>query len=165
MHLEVPDANLFLAHSKAITVVGLPNFLFDLYGLISQKGLEGAVLLRCGVKTCANLRSSLRFLWPPTPWLSLRFCWRLARISVKSAVVWFHVQGDFCWVYFDFSCSTVCPVLLGVMGIWQKRLGSWAKMAEHPNQSQPNPGLRADESPCTHVSTLFTQPHQFRKTI
>ena len=22
------------------------------------------------------------------------------------------------------------------------------KMVEHPNQSQPNPGLRADESPC-----------------
>ena len=61
MHLEVPDANLFLTNSKAITVVGLPNFLFDLYGLISQKGLEGAVLLRCGVKTCANLRSSFPF--------------------------------------------------------------------------------------------------------
>ena len=23
------------------------------------------------------------------------------------------------------------------------------KMVEHPNQSQPNPGLRADESPCS----------------
>ena len=27
------------------------------------------------------------------------------------------------------------------------------KMVEHPNQSQPNPGLRADESPCTGPDT------------
>ena len=40
----------------------------------------------------------------------------------------------------NFECSTVCPILPGLMGIWQKRLG---KMVEHPNQSQPNPGLRA----------------------
>ena len=28
---------------------------------------------------------------------------------------------------FDFECSTVCPTLLGLVGIWQKRLGSWAR--------------------------------------
>ena len=28
---------------------------------------------------------------------------------------------------FDFDCSTVCPTLLGLMGIWQKWLGSWAR--------------------------------------
>ena len=44
-----------------------------------------------------------------------------------------------------FSCSTVCPVMLGLTKIWQKRL---CKMVEQPNQSQLNPGLRADESPC-----------------
>ena len=27
----------------------------------------------------------------------------------------------------DFKCSTVCPTLLGLMGIWQKRLSSWAR--------------------------------------
>ena len=31
------------------------------------------------------------------------------------------------FVDFDFECSTVCPTLLGLMGIWQKRLGSWAR--------------------------------------
>ena len=36
-------------------------------------------------------------------------------------------------------------------GIWQKQLG---KMMEHPNQSQPNPGLRADGTPCTYA-TIF----------
>ena len=27
----------------------------------------------------------------------------------------------------DFECSTVCPTLPGLMGIWQKQLGSWAR--------------------------------------
>ena len=31
------------------------------------------------------------------------------------------------WVDFDFSHSTVCPILLGQMGIWQNWLYSWAK--------------------------------------
>ena len=31
------------------------------------------------------------------------------------------------FVDLDFQCSTVCPTLLGVMGIWQKRLGSWTR--------------------------------------
>ena len=34
------------------------------------------------------------------------------------------------------------------MGIWQKQL---AKMLEHPNQSQSNPGQRADGTPCMFV--------------
>ena len=34
----------------------------------------------------------------------------------------------------NFTCSTVCPILPGLMGTWQKRLG---KMVELPNQSQP----------------------------
>ena len=32
------------------------------------------------------------------------------------------------------------------MGMWQKQLG---KIMKHPNQSQPNPGKRADGTPCT----------------
>ena len=28
------------------------------------------------------------------------------------------------WVDFDFYCYTVCPILLGLTGIWQKHLGS-----------------------------------------
>ena len=31
------------------------------------------------------------------------------------------------FVDLNFECSTVCPILLGLMGIWQKRLGSWAR--------------------------------------
>ena len=31
------------------------------------------------------------------------------------------------FVDLDFECSTVCPILPGRMGIWQKRLGSWAR--------------------------------------
>ena len=34
------------------------------------------------------------------------------------------------WVDLNFECSTVCSILLGLM-------------AQHPNQSQPNPGPRA----------------------
>ena len=31
------------------------------------------------------------------------------------------------FVDLDYGCSTVCSTLLGLMGIWQKRLGSWAR--------------------------------------
>ena len=31
------------------------------------------------------------------------------------------------FVDLNIECSTVCPTLLGLMGIWQKRLGSWAR--------------------------------------
>ena len=31
------------------------------------------------------------------------------------------------FVDLDFECSTVFPTLLGLMGIWQKRLGSWVR--------------------------------------
>ena len=41
------------------------------------------------------------------------------------------------------------------LGCWEFGRSGWAaglgKMVEHPNQSQPNPGLRADESPCTVI--------------
>ena len=50
------------------------------------------------------------------------------------------------------SLILIVPVLLGLMRIGQKWLG---KMMEHPNQSQPNPGLGADESPCIQLQFLF----------
>ena len=49
------------------------------------------------------------------------------------------------FVDLDFECSTVFPTLLGLMGIWQKRLG---KLVVHRNQSQPKPGLRSLGTPC-----------------
>ena len=38
-----------------------------------------------------------------------------------------HLLCDLCWVDFEFSCSIVCQVLLVLMGMWRKRLGSWAR--------------------------------------
>ena len=31
------------------------------------------------------------------------------------------------WVDLNFDYSTVCLILPGLMGVWQKRLGSWAR--------------------------------------
>ena len=61
------------------------------------------------------------------------------------------VQGDSSalrpgLVDFDFGHSTVCPVLLGLTGIWQKWLCGWARWWN--TQIKVNPGLREDESPC-----------------
>ena len=44
----------------------------------------------------------------------------------------FHCLPNFAWA--DWNLAEVA--------------GQLGKMVEHPNQSQPNPGLRADESPC-----------------
>ena len=30
-------------------------------------------------------------------------------------------------VVLDFECSTICPIMPGLIGIWQKRLGIWPK--------------------------------------
>ena len=40
------------------------------------------------------------------------------------------------FVDLDFECSTVCPTLLGLMGIWQKGLGSlwYTKIKVKPTQ-------------------------------
>ena len=48
------------------------------------------------------------------------------------------VQGDIS--VFSFSCSTVCPVLLGPMGIWQMRLCSWSRWWKRgtPKSTQPS---------------------------
>ena len=51
------------------------------------------------------------------------------------------------WMDLIFGCSTTCPILLGLMGIWQKWLASCSKIVEHPNQSQPNPDQQPDLEP------------------
>ena len=43
------------------------------------------------------------------------------------------------WVDFDLSCSTLCLVLLGLMGNWQKWLSRLARWWNIPHQIQPNP--------------------------
>ena len=55
---------------------------------------------------------------------------------------------DLGWVDFRFGCSTVCPNLIGQMGICQlaEQIGN---MVEHPNPCQINPGLRPHETPCS----------------
>ena len=61
--------------------------------------------------------------------------------------------GWFIWSWngfgFNFVRSTVCQILPGLMGIWQKLAGQMGKKMEHPNQSLPNPDPRPDKSPCT----------------
>ena len=49
-----------------------------------------------------------------------------------------------------FSCSTVYQVLPRLMGNWQKWLCSRARRWT----TQPNPGLPADESPCTNFESI-----------
>ena len=63
------------------------------------------------------------------------------------------------WVRVDlnFGCFTVCPILPGLMGIWQKWLDSWARWVEHPNQSQPTQGPRALGTPCNVNLSPFPQ--------
>ena len=56
-----------------------------------------------------------------------------------------HLLANFGW--YDFGCSTLCPILLGLVEIWQKRQGSWARWWNIPNQSQPNRGSPGDVSP------------------
>ena len=63
------------------------------------------------------------------------------------------------FVDLDFECSTVCPTLLGLMGIWQKRLG---KMVEQRNQSQSNPGTW-DRCP-VHTSETSFNPRSTSST-
>ena len=60
-----------------------------------------------------------------------------------------HLLANLGCVDFDLGCSTLCLVLPGLMGNWQKWLSSWARWWNIPNQSQPNRGLPRDVSPFT----------------
>ena len=60
--------------------------------------------------------------------------------------------------WWEFDCSTVYLILLGLVGIWQKWLSIWARWWNIPNKSQPNPGWPGDVSPCTY-NELWTEPY------
>ena len=51
----------------------------------------------------------------------------LVALNPKKVIECFPSARGLGWVDFNFECSTVCLILPGLMGIWQKRLGSWAK--------------------------------------
>ena len=38
-----------------------------------------------------------------------------------------HHLADLGWVDLDFECSTACLILLGLVGVWQKLMGSWTR--------------------------------------
>ena len=74
-------------------------------------------------------------------------------LNCKLSVVYrvTHLLANMGWVGLDFGCSTLCLVLPGLMGYWQNWLSSWARCLNIPNQSQPNPDLPGDVSPCSSL--------------
>ena len=62
-----------------------------------------------------------------------------------------HLVVHLGWVDLEFESSTVCLILPGLVGIWQERLGSWARQWNSQIPSQPNQGARPDELPCTYA--------------
>ena len=52
---------------------------------------------------------------------------------------------------------TLREVMSGRHPAISEAAGQLGKMVEHPNQSQPNPGLQADGTPCTRG---FVNMHQ-----
>ena len=67
---------------------------------------------------------------------------------------WYRVKHRLADLYrfdFDFAYSTVCLILLGYMRAWQDGLNRRARQVEHTDQIRPNPGPRADGSPCIDV--------------
>ena len=48
----------------------------------------------------------------------LQLSWRKYRVA--------HLVADLGWVDLDFDCSTVCPILPGLIRKQQKGLGNWA---------------------------------------
>ena len=72
-----------------------------------------------------------RFLPPTYRIHSLSMCrgvWRDRHCHpINGALQWQPCPRRLRFVDLDFECSTVCPILPGLMGIWQKRLGSWAR--------------------------------------
>ena len=62
----------------------------------------------------------------------------------------FHQLADLGWVDFDLGSSTVCLILLRQMGFRLNWLSNWASW----NLIPPNPGPRADGTPCTLNGTI-----------
>ena len=67
---------------------------------------------------------------------------------------------DLGWVDLDFGCSTVCPILPRLIGIWQKWLCSWARrwnpqIKVNPTQVLGQMNLRVGDAKCPlpHLST------------
>ena len=54
-----------------------------------------------------------------------------------------HLVANLGWVDLNFDYSTVCLILPGLMGVWQKRLGSWARWWN--SQIQVNPTQVRDQ--------------------
>ena len=81
-----------------------------------------------------------------------------------------HVVADLCWVDLAFECSTVCPILPGLIGNLSEEARQVGKMVEHRYPSQPNPGPRPDgplykddriaksQSAATPVSQISNMP-------
>ena len=53
-----------------------------------------------------------------------------------------HLLANLGWIDLDFDCSTVCPILLGLMGMCQKRLqdGGTAQIKVNPTQVRQEMG-------------------------
>ena len=49
----------------------------------------------------------------------------------------FHLLVHLGWVDLSFDCSTVCLILLWLMGIWQNQLGNWARTSKSKS-TQPD---------------------------
>ena len=52
------------------------------------------------------------------------------------------------WVDFHFGSSDICPITMLRYGNLAELAGQLGNTLEHPNQSQPNPGLSPPDSPC-----------------
>ena len=75
---------------------------------------------------------------------------------------WAHIWPG--WVDYDFGHSSVCLVLLVLMGIWQNRPVNRARWWNIKNQSQPNQGTSPPESPCRSIMP-FERCHTKNKKI
>ena len=60
-----------------------------------------------------------------------------------------HLVTDLRWVDNDLACSTVClPNSAWADEDLAEAAEQLSNMVEHPNPSQPDPDLRAEETPC-----------------
>ena len=65
------------------------------------------------------------------------------------------------FVDLDFEGSTVCPTLLGLMGIWQKRLGSWARWWNTEIKVNPTQVSSSLGTPCMAHNPLACFLHLY----